>query len=57
MTATEFGIFLEQALLNIKAEILGFMVFIIKVGMGHGVFVDVTVLEQHLVQGFPLIFR
>ena len=56
MTAAEIGIFLEQALLDIEAEILGFLVGETVLGIGQREFVDHAVGEQDVVERLVLVF-
>ena len=57
MTATEFGVFLEQALLQIEAECLGLLIYIAFGNFLVGEAINLTILEQYVVQGLALEFR
>lgn len=55
VAAPEGGIFLEEALLQIETEILGFLVLVIRVDLAQRELADIAVLEENLIKRLAAI--
>jgi len=55
--STKSGIFLKQTLLDVKAEILGFVIAVFRIHVRERKGIDLTVRKQHLEQCLALVLR